>query len=110
MNITSPSPYFPSIEDIKAAYGGTVTRLGNKVLWSPNNRATFRIEPTCMGFTLSPFFTRQDADPSPWEKPEREATWWKRANWLYKNCVIAEEFGVHRSTVAQRRRRLFPVS
>lgn len=100
------SPYFPSVEDIKAAYGGRVTRLGNKVLWSPNQTAAFRIQPTCLGFTLVPYFERDDADPAPWAKPDRKAPWWERANWAYKNCVIAEEFGIHPSTVAQRRRKM----
>lgn len=102
------SPYFPSIEDIKAAYGGRVTRLGrHRVLWSPNQASSFRIEPTCLGLTLVPFFQREDAGPAPWEKPEPPKPWWERANWAYRNCVIAEEFGIDRSTVRQRRKKLF---
>jgi len=99
-------PYFPSVEDIKAAYGGTVTRLGNKVLWSPNNKSSFKIQPTCLGFTLTPFFTRQDADIEPWNKPAAPKPWWERANWAYKDQVIADEFGLDRSTVGQRRRKM----
>lgn len=102
-----PSPYFPSIEDIKAAYGGTVTRLGrHRVLWSPNQTCTFRIEPTCLGLQLVPFFGRADADPAPWEEKAAAPPWWERANWAYKNCVLAEEFGVSRSTVSHRRKAL----
>ena len=103
-----PSPYFPSLEDIKAAYGGTVTRLGKtKVLWSPNQTCTFRVQPTNMGLQLVPYFERYDAGPPPWEKPEPPTPWWKKCNWAYRNCVIAEEFGLDRSTVRQRRQKLF---
>lgn len=113
MNTTNPNPiskgcpYFPSIEDIKAAYGGRVTRLGNKVLWSPNQTAAFRIQPTCLGFTLVPYFEREDASPPPWAQPIKVEPWWERANWAYRNCVIAREFGLCRSTVRQRRQKLF---
>lgn len=103
-----PSPYFPSIEDIKAAYGGRVTRLGrHKVLWSPNSGAAFRVQPTCLGLTLVPYFEREDYGRPPWDKPPMPLPWWKRCNWAYRNCVIAEEFGIDRSTVRQRRRKLF---
>ena len=110
-NTTNPKqisrcPYFPSVEDIKAAYGGRVTRLGKKVLWSPNQTAAFRIEPTCLGFTLVPYFERADADPAPWMRAERETPWWEKANWAYKDAVIADEFGIDRSTVGQRRRKM----
>ena len=101
------TPIFPSIEDIRAAYGGTVTRCGNRVLWSPNHKSAYKVVETCLGYELKPWFVREDAGNPPWVKPENEEKpWWEKCDWAHKNCVIADEFGVNRSTVSHWRKKL----
>ena len=55
---------FPSPWDIQATLGGTITRCGNKVLWTPKHRSqVWQVEPGLAGgFRLKPF----------WEKPKNE--------------------------------------
>jgi hypothetical protein len=107
MNSTFCLPYFPSIEDIKAAYGGRVTRLGrHKVLWSPNERNTFTVVPTTMGFTLRPYWSHPH-DREMWQPsaPERPS-WTETVDWAWRNSAIAEAAGVHVQTVVNWRRKL----
>ncbi len=63
---------FPSTHDIVATLGGTITRCGNRVLWTPANRSqTWTVEPGIMGgFRIRPFWTPEENQEKRLDKPD----------------------------------------